>query len=75
MNSIKDKSCGSAVGIGTDCGLDEEGSEFESRQGEELSLLHYTQTGCGTHPDSKPMGRGGSRVKRQERKFDHFTSN
>jgi hypothetical protein len=75
MNSVKDKSCCSAVGIMTGYGPDEEGPEFESQQGEELSLPHNTQTGCGAHPASKPMGRAGSRVKRQERKADHFTSN
>jgi hypothetical protein len=37
-----------------------EGSEFESRQSQELSLLHVVQTGSGAHPASYPMGTGGS---------------
>jgi hypothetical protein len=31
-------------------------SEFESRQGQEFSLLHIIQTGSGVHPTSYPMG-------------------
>jgi hypothetical protein len=37
-----------------------EGSEFESRQGKEFSLLHVVQTGSGAHPASYKMGNGGS---------------
>jgi hypothetical protein len=37
-----------------------EGSEFESRYGQECSLLHVSQTGSGTHPASYQMGTGGS---------------
>jgi hypothetical protein len=37
-----------------------EGSEFESRQGQEFSLLHVVQTGSGVPPTSHPMGTGGS---------------
>jgi hypothetical protein len=36
------------------------GSEFESRWGQEFSLLHVVQTGSGVHPASYPMGAGGS---------------
>jgi hypothetical protein len=36
-----------------------EGSEFESRYGQEVSNLHVTQTGYGVHPTSYPMGTGG----------------
>jgi hypothetical protein len=37
-----------------------EGSEFESRKGQEFSLFHIVQTGSGVHPTSYPMGTGGS---------------
>jgi hypothetical protein len=37
-----------------------EGSEFESRLGQELSLLEIVQTGSEVHPTSYPMGTGGS---------------
>jgi hypothetical protein len=37
--------------------LDE--SEFESRYGQEFSLLHVVQTGSEAHPASYPMGTGG----------------
>jgi hypothetical protein len=37
-----------------------QGSEFESRKGQEFSLLHFVQTGSGVHPTSYPMGTGGS---------------
>jgi hypothetical protein len=50
----------SAVGIPTGYGLDERGSEFESRYGQEFSLLHVVQTGYGVHPASYPMGTRGS---------------
>jgi hypothetical protein len=36
-----------------------EGSEFESRWGQEFSLLHVVQTGSGVHQTSYPMGTGG----------------
>jgi hypothetical protein len=35
-----------------------EGSEFETRYGQEFSLLHVVQTGSGVHPTSYPMGMG-----------------
>jgi hypothetical protein len=38
----------------------EEGSEFESRQSQEFSLLHVVQTGSGGHPTSYPIGTEGS---------------
>jgi hypothetical protein len=47
----------SAVGIAT--GWMTEGSEFESRWGQEFSLLHVVQTGSGVHL-TYPMGTGGS---------------
>jgi hypothetical protein len=34
------------------------GSEFESRYGQEFSLLHVVQTGSGAHPASYPMVPG-----------------
>jgi hypothetical protein len=34
--------------------------EFESRKGQEFSLLHVVKTGSGAHPASYPMGTGGS---------------
>jgi hypothetical protein len=37
-----------------------ERSEFESRWGQEFSLLHVVQTGSGVHQTSYPMGAGGS---------------
>jgi hypothetical protein len=47
-------------GAGTaQSGWTTEGSEFESRQGQEHSLLHSVQTGSGDHPASSPMGTGG----------------
>jgi hypothetical protein len=36
------------------------GSGFESRWGQEFSLLHVVQTGSGAHPASYPTGTGGS---------------
>jgi hypothetical protein len=36
-----------------------EKSEFESRLGQEFSLLHVVQTGSGVHPTSYSMGSGG----------------
>jgi hypothetical protein len=33
-----------------------EGSEFESRYGQEFSVLHVVQTGSGVHSASYPMG-------------------
>jgi hypothetical protein len=35
------------------------GSEFESRWGQEFSLLHIVQTGSGAQPAYNPMGVGG----------------
>jgi hypothetical protein len=37
-----------------------EGTEFESRNGQEFSLLHVVQTSSGVRPTSYPMGAGGS---------------
>jgi hypothetical protein len=59
----------------TGYGLDEqEGREFESRQGKKkFSLLHIVQTGSGVHPTSYKLGTGVSfpGVKRQGREPDH----
>jgi hypothetical protein len=53
-----------------------EGLEFESRWGQEFSLLHVVQTGSAVHSASYPMGTGGSFpwVKRPEREGDHSLS-
>jgi hypothetical protein len=37
-----------------------EGSEFESRWGQEFSLLQTVQTGSEVHPTPYPVGTGGS---------------
>jgi hypothetical protein len=37
-----------------------EGSQFESRWGQEFFLLQIVQTGSEVHPTSYPMGTGGS---------------
>jgi hypothetical protein len=59
-NALYDKSHGSVVGIKTRYGAGQsEGSEFESREGQELSRLHIVQTCSGTHPASYPMGYRG----------------
>jgi hypothetical protein len=50
---MTDVSRDSEVGIAT------VGSEFESRLGQEFSLLHSFQTGSGTHPIFYPTGTGG----------------
>jgi hypothetical protein len=50
----------SAVGIATVYDQTTEGSELESRCGQEFSLLHVIQTDSGVHPTSHPMGPGGS---------------
>jgi hypothetical protein len=52
----------SVVGIVTSYGLDDrkaEISEFESRWGQEFSLLHVVQTGSGVNPISYPMYTAG----------------
>jgi hypothetical protein len=36
-----------------------EGSEYESRWGQEFSLLHLIQIGPRVHPASYPMSNGG----------------
>jgi hypothetical protein len=41
-------------------GWSTEGSEFESRYGQEFSHLHIVQTGSGVHPISYPIGTEGS---------------
>jgi hypothetical protein len=48
--------CGIATGYGLD---DQGGREFESRQGQNFSLLHIVQTGSGVHPTSYKMSTGG----------------
>jgi hypothetical protein len=46
---------------------------FDSRQGQEVFLLHTIQTGSGTHTDSYPMQTGGffSGIKRTGRETDY----
>jgi hypothetical protein len=64
----------SAVGTATGYGLDDQGvSEFESCWGQEFSLLHFVQTGCGVHTTSYPMVIGAlpPAVKRPGRETDH----
>jgi hypothetical protein len=53
-----------------------EGSGFQSRYGQEFSLLHVVQTGPGVHPASYPMGTGDSfpGAKWKEREVDHSPS-
>jgi hypothetical protein len=50
-----------------------EGSEFESRRGQEFSLLHVVQISFGVNPNSHTMGTGAFSpdVKRQGREPDH----
>jgi hypothetical protein len=49
-----------------------EGLEFESRYGEEFSLVQIVQTGSEVYPTSYPMGTGAlsSGVKRPGREVD-----
>jgi hypothetical protein len=49
-----------SVSIATATGWTTEGSEFESRKGQEFCLLYVVQTGSGVHRTSYPMGTGGS---------------
>jgi hypothetical protein len=53
------RSRNSVVGIETGYGLETEGSEFESRKGQEFSLLHVVQTVSGVYRTPYPMGTGG----------------
>jgi hypothetical protein len=54
-------SSGSVVSTATARGLDDwEESEFESRYGQEFSLLHSVQTGSGVHPAFYPTCTKGS---------------
>jgi hypothetical protein len=48
---------------GSQSGGTAEGSKFESRQGQEFSLLHVVQTGSGAQPVSYRMGTEGSSPK------------
>jgi hypothetical protein len=52
-----------------------EGSEFESRWGQEFSILQIVQNGSEVHPTSYPMSTGGGSVspgvKRPGREVDH----
>jgi hypothetical protein len=59
LHSVQVSRC-SAVGIATGCGLDDRGSEFESRGSKKFSLLHIVQIGSEVHPTSYPMGTGVS---------------
>jgi hypothetical protein len=47
----------SAIGI---AGWTTSGSQFESRWGQEFSLLHVVQTDSGAHPVSYPMSTWGN---------------
>jgi hypothetical protein len=49
-----------AVGIATGYGLEDQGSEFESRWVQEFSLLQVVQTDSGANVTSYPMGTRGS---------------
>jgi hypothetical protein len=49
----------SLVGIATGYWLTTEGSDFESRWGQEFSLLYVVQTGSESHQSSYPVGTGG----------------
>jgi hypothetical protein len=55
MYSTVNESRHRAVGIATGYGWTTEGSQLESRWGQEFSLLHVVQTGSGAQPDSYPM--------------------
>jgi hypothetical protein len=50
-----------------------EGSELESRYGQEFSILQIVQIGSGVHPTSYPMVTGGFSPggKRPGREVDH----
>jgi hypothetical protein len=50
-----------------------EGSENESRWGQEFSFLHSVQTGSGAHPTSHPINTGNLSpgVKRPRHEADH----
>jgi hypothetical protein len=48
----------SAFGIATGYGLDDRGSEFESRQGQEFFLRRIVQTGFGVYPTCYPLDTG-----------------
>jgi hypothetical protein len=71
MHFTELRSRGSEIGITT--GWTTEGSEFESRQGQEFSLLHVVQTGSEVHTASYPMGTGAlfPGEKRLGREADH----
>jgi hypothetical protein len=56
--------CTNGVGIAQSVqrlatGWTTEGSDFESRYGQEFSLLSVVQTGSGARPASYAMGTGG----------------
>jgi hypothetical protein len=50
----------SSVGIATSCRLEDGGVGVQILVGQEFSLLHVVQTGCGVHPTSYTMGNEGS---------------
>jgi hypothetical protein len=52
-----------------------EGSDFKSRQGQELLPLYVFQTGSGDHPASYSISIGAlsQRVKRLRSEADHLT--
>jgi hypothetical protein len=67
----QEKSRDSSVGIAAGYGLDN--PQFESKWGQEFSLLHVVQTGSGAHPASHPMSTSylSPGVKRSRREADH----
>jgi hypothetical protein len=67
----RDVSQDSAVGIATSWTT--EGSEWQSRWGQEFLFLHLVQTCSGVHSTSYPMGTGAlyPGVKRPGREADH----
>jgi hypothetical protein len=58
-NNIYSKGAGIAQSVlRLATGWTTEGSELESRWGQEFSLLYVVQTGSGVHPTSYQMGTG-----------------
>jgi hypothetical protein len=54
------QSRGSSGSIVSDCGLDDRAIEVRSLTGADFSSSPCVQTSSGAHPDSYPMGTGGS---------------
>jgi hypothetical protein len=66
----------SVVRIATSYRLIADGSDFESRECQEFSLLHVLQTGFRFHPTSYPKGGEGSSpgIKRSVYESDYLIS-